>query len=233
MKSFVKEINGETISKLEELYKSSIEDGNDFDVDAALNESKYLENIDRGKKFSKRLSEGLISEISRSQISKTANSIGVIAPINQSDKSKLLLEEAKAVLAAELFIIFTRYFKRIKKKAYTFSEKKVSITEFRKGIKDPFRMAVRAFNNEILSSARYIGSELTHRLWEEAGIKEALWVYTFRSKTPRPNHLHAGLEGKKYDVSKGAYIGGEYIYPGQLKNCKCIGKAIYPTRSRI
>ena len=61
---------------------------------------------------------------------------------------------------------------------------------------------------------------------QELGIDTAEWMHSAGGKHPRPSHVAAS--GKAYSVDKGMLIDGEYIYPGQLPNCRCVSKAIIP-----
>lgn len=60
----------------------------------------------------------------------------------------------------------------------------------------------------------------------ELGIVEAVWHHSHAGKTPRPDHVAA--DGKRYKVAEGCLISGEYIYPGELINCRCVGRAVLP-----
>jgi uncharacterized protein with gpF-like domain len=62
----------------------------------------------------------------------------------------------------------------------------------------------------------------------EAGITEAIWVHSTGGKVPRPSHVKAGREKLRYDVRKGALIDGEWIFPGQMINCRCVSRAVIP-----
>ena len=58
----------------------------------------------------------------------------------------------------------------------------------------------------------------------ELGIKKAIWLHSHAGKQPRPSHVKAS--GKEFDVSKGMYLDGEWVLPGQLINCRCGSKSI-------
>lgn len=60
----------------------------------------------------------------------------------------------------------------------------------------------------------------------ELGITKAIWCHSHGGKEPRPNHVKAGAEKLQYDVAKGAYIDGEYIFPGELVNCRCFSRPL-------
>jgi uncharacterized protein with gpF-like domain len=62
----------------------------------------------------------------------------------------------------------------------------------------------------------------------ELGIKQAIWVHSAGGKVPRPSHVKAGREKMVYDITKGAFIDGEFIFPGELINCRCVSKSIIP-----
>ncbi len=59
---------------------------------------------------------------------------------------------------------------------------------------------------------------------QELGIAKAIWLHSHAGKTPRPSHLAAN--GKEFDVSKGMYLDGDWIQPGELINCRCCSKSV-------
>jgi uncharacterized protein with gpF-like domain len=63
---------------------------------------------------------------------------------------------------------------------------------------------------------------------QELGIREAIWQHSSAGKEPRPTHV--AMAGKRYDLGKGMWDKdeGEYIWPGQLINCRCTSRAIIP-----
>lgn len=67
---------------------------------------------------------------------------------------------------------------------------------------------------------------------QELGITQARWKHSGAGKHPRLSHLAAGREnggkGEIYDVAKGCLIDGEYIWPGQLPNCRCTSQSVIP-----
>lgn len=60
----------------------------------------------------------------------------------------------------------------------------------------------------------------------DLGITEALWKHSPSSKEPRLDHKAA--HNKRYKLSEGCLISGEYIHPGELINCGCISRIILP-----
>jgi len=66
----------------------------------------------------------------------------------------------------------------------------------------------------------------------ELGITQARWKHSGAGRHPRISHLAAGRDnggkGKLYDVAKGCEIDGEYIWPGQLPNCRCTSQSVIP-----
>jgi len=57
----------------------------------------------------------------------------------------------------------------------------------------------------------------------ELGLTHARWYHpksnAIYKTEPRKDHVEA--DGKVFKISKGCKISGEYIYPGQLPNCRC------------
>ncbi|WP_413194559.1 phage minor head protein [Pararobbsia alpina] len=61
---------------------------------------------------------------------------------------------------------------------------------------------------------------------QSLGCKKARWRHTGGGKHPRESHVAA--DGKIFDLNKGLYIDGKWIFPGELPNCGCIGEPIIP-----
>ena len=61
----------------------------------------------------------------------------------------------------------------------------------------------------------------------ELGINQAQWKHSHGGRIPRPEHVKA--DGKLYDVAKGMFLDGEWIYPGELINCRCTSRSVLPT----
>jgi len=59
---------------------------------------------------------------------------------------------------------------------------------------------------------------------QELGITTAQWMHSAGGKEPRPEHVAAN--GKTYDIAKGMYLEGEWVWPGTAINCRCVSKAI-------
>lgn len=62
----------------------------------------------------------------------------------------------------------------------------------------------------------------------EVGLDEAIWMHSGGGHEPRPTHLKAGREKTRYKISEGWFDSavGERIQPGQLPNCRCVGRPI-------
>lgn len=60
------------------------------------------------------------------------------------------------------------------------------------------------------------------------GATQAIWVHSHGGKTPRPSHIKAGQDKLVYDIDKGAYLDGKWVWPGTEINCRCVSKTIVP-----
>lgn len=62
----------------------------------------------------------------------------------------------------------------------------------------------------------------------ELGLTEAVWVHSGGGREPRPSHQKAGREKARYTISEGWFDPevGQKIQPGELINCKCIGRPV-------
>lgn len=69
-------------------------------------------------------------------------------------------------------------------------------------------------------------SAFTRARQVELGIVEAVWMHSHAGKEPRPTHV--AMNGQRYDVTKGMWDPAvkEFIFPGQLINCRCTSKSV-------
>ena len=58
------------------------------------------------------------------------------------------------------------------------------------------------------------------------GITEAIWVHSGGGVKPRPSHVKAGAEKRRYNIAEGCEIDGEFIMPGELPNCRCVSRPV-------
>lgn len=79
-----------------------------------------------------------------------------------------------------------------------------------------------------LSQNNMATSAMNRARQAELGITKARWRHSGGGKHPRPTHLKNN--GKLYDVKKGWYDPAvkEWIWPGQLINCRCVSIAVIP-----
>jgi hypothetical protein len=69
------------------------------------------------------------------------------------------------------------------------------------------------------------------------GITHAKWMYV-GSHVRDPNNpsaaevqreaAHCAANGSRYEVSKGLFVDGKWIWPGVEENCNCISRSIIP-----
>lgn len=62
----------------------------------------------------------------------------------------------------------------------------------------------------------------------QLGLKQGMWMHSGAGKHPRPSHVKAGKEKLIFDIVKGAYIEGEWIFPGQKIRCRCTWRVVLP-----
>lgn len=79
-----------------------------------------------------------------------------------------------------------------------------------------------------LDQSNKLTAAVTQARRVELGLFEAEWQHSGGGKEPRPSHVKAGKEKKRFDVRVGCYIDGEYILPGQKPRCRCSSKTVLP-----
>lgn len=67
------------------------------------------------------------------------------------------------------------------------------------------------------------------------GITQARWLHSAGARHPRPEHVafsagtHKGaVPGPYYDVKKGAFLEGKWVWPGTEINCGCVSVSVIP-----
>lgn len=69
---------------------------------------------------------------------------------------------------------------------------------------------------------------VTRARQKEIGVTEGIWMHSHAGVTPRPTHV--AMNGKRYSIEKGMYDSHEkeYVFPGELINCRCTGRSVLP-----
>lgn len=96
-------------------------------------------------------------------------------------------------------------------------------------VRDIKRIYPKAANRAVLiarDQSNKANAVVTRARQTELGIVEAIWMHSHAGKTPRPDHVAAN--GKRYKVAEGRLISGEYIFPGELINCRCTSRSVLP-----
>lgn len=99
--------------------------------------------------------------------------------------------------------------------------------DLQKIVKDIKRLYPQAANRAVLigrDQNNKANAVVTRTRQLELGIRKAIWQHSAGGKTPRASHVAAS--GREYDIEKGCLIDGEYIYPGELINCRCVSRSV-------
>lgn len=61
---------------------------------------------------------------------------------------------------------------------------------------------------------------------QSLGITQGVWKHSHAGKEPRPSHVKA--DGKVFELSKGMYLDGKWVMPGEAINCRCTWSPVIP-----
>lgn len=67
-------------------------------------------------------------------------------------------------------------------------------------------------------------SQMSRQRQQDLGITQAIWKHAGGVKEPR--HSHEVADGKIFDLDKGLYVDGKWIFPGEEINCHCYARPI-------
>ena len=101
---------------------------------------------------------------------------------------------------------------------------------------DELTSAIRALHPMTARRAKFIARDQTNKLTaivtatrqDEVGIMECEWVHSGGGKKPRPDHVKAGADHVHYNVKKGCHLNDGWVLPGELPNCRCVGRPLLP-----
>jgi SPP1 gp7 family putative phage head morphogenesis protein len=68
---------------------------------------------------------------------------------------------------------------------------------------------------------------ITKTRQQELGITHATWQHSHGGRHPRPEHVAAN--GKPYEIAKGMFLEGKWVWPGTEINCRCRSRSILPS----
>jgi SPP1 gp7 family putative phage head morphogenesis protein len=69
-------------------------------------------------------------------------------------------------------------------------------------------------------------SQLTRARQLDIGIEHGVWKHSLGGNHPRASHLKA--DGTVFDLRRGCFIEGEWIFPGEKPNCRCYWTPVIP-----
>lgn len=93
-------------------------------------------------------------------------------------------------------------------------------------LKDVYGVTRRRAANIALDQNNKATAAITRARQEELGITEAIWQHSRAGKHPRQSHL--AFDGHRYDVKKGAFLDGKWVWPGTEINCRCTSRSVIP-----
>ncbi|MFZ4835771.1 phage minor head protein [Rouxiella sp. Mn2063] len=146
-----------------------------------------------------------------------------------------MTEKVDAIIAENVSLIRSipeKYFTEVEGTVY----RAVARGGDRKGLADEIEASFGKRHGITRRRAEFIARDQTRKATsalsaarqQAAGITEGEWVHSGGGHAPRKSHVKAGKERKRFKLSEGCLIDGEYIMPGQLPNCGCVWKPVLP-----
>lgn len=136
-------------------------------------------------------------------------------------------EALRAVLGENVGLIksiSTEYLGRVQTHVWQSVTSGFDLATLSKNLQNDFGVTKRRADFIARDQANKANAVIESARRRELGIKQAIWLHSHAGKQPRPSHVKAN--GKVFDVSKGMYLDGEWVLPGQLINCRCVSKSI-------
>ena len=100
------------------------------------------------------------------------------------------------------------------------------IGQLKRGLQTTFEMTKKRASLIARDQNSKAVASITRARQIEVGITRAIWLHSLGGKVPRPEHV--AMNGKPYDIAKGAFLEGVWTWPGKEINCRCVSKSIIP-----
>lgn len=120
----------------------------------------------------------------------------------------------------------TQFYKRIEQDVWKSVREGASMSKLSLKLQESYGMEYRRaalISRDQNNKAKAV-IESTRR--QELGITIARWQHSGGGKEPRPEHV--AFSGKLFELKKGAFLEGKWVWPGTEINCRCTSSAIIP-----
>ncbi|NCH76693.1 phage minor head protein [Cronobacter sakazakii] len=194
--------------------------------------SKWLDRfIRQSLPLSESVTEKTVEAVDRGIIS-SARKDGMTIQMQWTDA---MLQKQEAIIAENVSLIRSipeKYFTEVEGMVYRAVAKGGDRKQLADEIEREFgrRHGITRRRAEFIArdQVRKATSALSAARQQAAGITEGEWVHSGGGNKPRHSHVKAGKERKRFKLSEGCLIDGEYIMPGELPNCGCTWKPVLP-----
>lgn len=194
--------------------------------------SKWLDRfIRQSLPLSESVTEKTVEAVDRGIIA-SARKDGMTIQMQWTDA---MLQKQEAIIAENVSLIRSipeKYFTEVEGMVYRAVAKGGDRKQLADEIEREFgrRHGITRRRAEFIArdQVRKATSALSAARQQAAGITEGEWVHSGGGNKPRHSHVEAGKERKRFKLSEGCLIDGEYIMPGELPNCGCTWKPVLP-----
>lgn len=140
-------------------------------------------------------------------------------------------EVQQAIIAENVALIKSisqQYFTRIESLVMESVSRGGDLKTLSEQLSHQFNVTARRAQFIARDQTRKATSALSAARQQSVGIEEGEWLHSGGGNKPRPGHVKAGKEKRRFKLSKGCLIDGEYIMPGQLISCGCSWRPVIP-----
>jgi len=120
----------------------------------------------------------------------------------------------------------SKYFDQVEAILKEGLEKNTSMDGIAELLHERYGITVRRARMIVEDQNGTITAEVVKLRQKQLGIVKAYWQHTNRAKEPRLEHVEAS--GETYNIHKGMFLEGEWVWPGSAINCRCISRSILP-----
>ncbi len=131
------------------------------------------------------------------------------------EQMKIALEENVALIKS----IGNEYLDKVRSAVWRSVKNGYDVESLIKQLKEIDGVTDRRAKNIAKDQTAKLNQAFENARAQELGIKEAIWLHSSASKSPRHDHVKA--HGTRFEIEKGCYISGQYIQPAFLPFCKC------------
>lgn len=149
---------------------------------------------------------------------------GFTVKLQMTDQTREALQAATGINVGLIRSIPSQYLAQVEKYVYETTSAGFDLATLTDNLQHTYHINRNRAKLIARDQANKANAVIEQARRRELGITKAIWQHSSAAKQPRPSHVKAN--GKEFDVSKGMYLDGKWVLPGEEINCGCTSRSV-------